>query len=254
MARKNGSFQQQQAAFGQYLVRWFATINADTLALDEYKARPVAEAIKWAPSRMIDAAEDMLEQYRKNENGEAGASTKLPVILVASDDDFVGTGADWGGHHIERRLLQIEENGSWYGHRELMHDRRFQIVIAASEGDTAKSLAAQLSWYMKQLSNRYMDAIYQFGQYQVPAPIQLEGNRIDWMLVKTDGVKNLKMLAADITIKCTVPMFDAPAEGEANDGTTNNPPGYPLVKVVDSQQSMSLDNEQWKQGREYLSE
>lgn len=254
MAKQNGSFQQQQAAFGQYLVRWFATIYADTPALNEYKTRPVAEAIKWAPSRMIDAAQDMLEQYRKNENGEPGATTKLPVILIASDDDFVGTGADWGGHHTERQLIQIEEQGSWYGHRELMHDRRFQIVIAANESDTAKSLAAQLSWYFKQLPNRYMDAVYEFGQYKVPAPMQLEGNRIDWMLVKTDGVKNLKMLAADIAIKCTVPLFDAPAQGEENDGSSNTPPGYPLVKVVAAQQSMTLDNERWTDGHEHLSE
>jgi len=254
MAKLNGSFQQQQIAFGRYLANWFATLYADTPALKEFKARPVAEAIKWAPARMIDAAQDMLEQYRKNENGAAGASTKLPVVLVAPDDDFVGTGADWGGHHTERQMLQIDEGGSWYGHRELMHDRRFQVVIIASEGDTAKSLAAQLSWHLKQLRNRYMDAVYEFGQYQVPAPMQLEGNRIDWMLVRTDGIKNLKMLAADIPVKCTVPLFDAPADGEQNDGTDNAPPGYPLTQVVRMQQTAGLGVDRWKDGDEHLSQ
>ncbi len=254
MTKLNGNFVQQQIAFGEYLVRWFASVYADTPALVAFKARPAAEAMKFAPSRMIDAAQDMLEQYRKNENGPAGASTNLPVILIATDEDYLGTGADWGGHHTERKLVQILEGGSWYGHRQLMHDRRFQIVIAANEGDTAKSLAAQLSWHFKQLENRYMDAIYHFGQYKVPAPIQLETNRIDWMQVKLDNVKNLKMLAADITIKCTVPLLDAPAPGEPNDGTTNEPPGYPLVQVSSTKQSMSLDGENWNRGNEHLSQ
>lgn len=254
MTQKNGSFVQQQVAFGEYLVRWFGGLYADTPALQEFKSRQVAQAIHWAPSRMIDAAEAMIEQYRKNLNGEKGASTKLPAVLVASDDDFVGTGADWGGHHTERQLLQIEEGGSWYGYRQLMHDRRFQVVIAASESDTAKSIAAQLSAYMKDLKNRYFDARYTFGQYTVPAAIQLETNRIDWMLVKTGDTKNLKVLAADIAVKCVVPVFDAPADAEVNDGSTNNPPGYPLTAVSRMQQSMSLDGQNWKPGDERLSE
>lgn len=249
----NGSFIQHQEAFSRYMIDWFNGIYADTAAVGEFKRRAVAEAIKWAPSRMIDEAEGMLAQYRKNENGPPGKSTKLPIILLATDDDFLGTSADKGGLHTGRELVQIEEGGSWYGYRQIMHDRRIQVVIIASEGQSAGSLAAQLGAYMERPSKRYMNASYTFGQYCVPAPMTLDINRIDWMSVKTDA-KNIKILAGDVTLRCIIPVFDAPGEGEPNDGTDRNPPGFPLVSVVQSQENMSVDGVNWKAGDERLSQ
>lgn len=250
MTQPNGDFIQQQIAFGDYLIRWFSGLYGEMPGVKAFKARAPAEALKWAPSRMIDEAEKMLEQYRQNTNGPKGKSSLFPVVIVAPDDDFIGTGADWGGAHTERTELQIWEGGSWYGHNLVMHDRRFQVVIAANEGDTAKALAAQLSAFIKKVSNRYFNATYTFGQYQVPGPIQMETNRIDWMAVKTDA-KNMKILAADITVKCQVPHFDAPGEGEPNDGSTNNPPGYPRTGLIDLEHRASHDGEQWNSVSEH---
>lgn len=251
--KRDGSFIQHQEAIGRYLVDWFKGLYSDTTAVGEFKARAVAEAIKWAPSRMIDEAESMLAQYRKNENGPAGKTTKLPIILLATDDDFAGTQASSGGQHTGRELVQIEEGGSWYGYRQIMHDRRIQVVIIASEGQSAGSLAAQLGSYMARPSKRYVDAIYPFGEYRVPAPMTLDTNRIDWMNVKTDS-KNLKILAGDLTFRCIIPVFDAPDEGEPNDGTAHNPPGYPLLKKVLSSERAGDGSDNWKEGDERLSE
>lgn len=249
----NGSFIQQKEAFGWYMVGWFNQLYTDTPDAKEFRARRPAQAMQWAPSRMLDKVESMLAQYRKNENGPPGATTKLPVVLLATDDDFLGTGADWGGHHTGFERMQILEGGSWYDYRQDMHDRRIQVVIIANDGDTAKSLAAQLSAYMQEPHHRYMDAKYSFGQYVVPAPMQLETKRIDWMRIETDQ-KNMKILAGDISLKCVVPIFRAPADGEPNDGSTNVPPGFPQVVKVHNKQRMGLGPTEMVEGDERLSE
>jgi hypothetical protein len=227
----NGSFDQIRAAWGLYMNRWFAELYANTKAVELYRQKPFAQAVMWAPSRMIDAAQDMLAAYRKNVNAPEGTNAMFPIVLMAVDENFMGTGADWGGDHIARRLLQINEGGSWYGYQHSMMDQRLQVVIIGSEGASTKSLAAQLATFIKRPSNRHFKASYAFGEYSIPAPITLETNRIDWMDVKTD-LKNIKILAADIMLKCTMPVLDAPADGEPNDGTQNNPPGYPVVQEV----------------------
>jgi len=231
----DGSFDQHKIGFAQFLNRWFTGVQADyadTKAVQAFLAKPFNQAFKWAPARMIDLAEEMLDAYRRNQNGPAANTTLFPVVLMAMDDNFVSTGADWGGIHTPHQYVQIEDGGSWYGHTQVMQDRRVQVVIVASEGGTAQSLAAQLSNFVKQYPNRYMSSVYTFGQYQVDVPMTLETVRLDWMDIKLDGIKNMKMLAADFSLKCTVPYFDAPADGAANDGSTNLPPGYPVVKSV----------------------
>lgn len=232
----NGSFDQIKKGFGHYLARWRKGLYpdyADTPAVKAFMERPFSQAVQWAPARMIDAAEDMLALWRKSSDGEHGPSGMLPVILLAMDDNFLGTGADWGGQQIARRQLQIVEGGSWYGYKHVMVDRRAQVVIIANEGGSAQSLAAQLGSFLQEPKNRCFDAPYIFGQYKVPMPVELESNRVDWMNVAVpNDAKNMRILAADITLKCMIPMFDAPQSGEPNDGSDNTPPGYPLVHEV----------------------
>ena len=249
----NGSFIQQKVAFGYYMLEWFNSLYSDTAALKEFASRRPAQAMQWAPSRMLDEVEKMLAQYRKNENGPPGATSKLPIVLLATDDDFLGTPADWGGHHTGFDLVQIWKDGSWYEYKQDMHDRRIQVAIVANDADTAKSIAAQLSSFMQQPHHRYMAAKYQFGQYEVPAQMQLETKRIDWMSVKTD-LKNVKILAADVALKCVVPILRGPAEGEPNDGTDNVPPGFPVTAVVHNKPRLGADFTHMVDGHERLSQ
>lgn len=230
----NGSFDQTKIAFAQYLYRWRQGVypdHIDTKAVQAFLARPFNEAVKWAPARMVDSVLDMLEAYRKNANGPHGSSALFPVMLLAMDDNYIGTGDDWGGIDTPRDVIQLIEGGSWYGYQQAAMDRRAQVVIVASEGGSAQSLAAQLRMFVRQPENRYMQAVYQFGEYALPVPITLETNRIDFMDVKTEQ-NNLKVLCADFTLKCTIPYVDAPATGEPNDGSAHNPPGYPLTQLV----------------------
>ncbi|NWA11917.1 hypothetical protein [Pseudomonas gingeri] len=245
-----GSFIQQKVAFSHYMIEWFNGLYTDTAALREFKSRKVSQAIQWAPSRMLDEIEKMLAQYRKNENGPKGSTTRLPVVILATDDDFLGTGADWGGQHTGFDLVQILEGGSWYEYKQDMHDRRIQVAIIASDPDTAKSLAAQLSSFMQQPHRRYMDAKYVFGQYEVPAAMTLETKRIDWMSVKHEQ-KNMKILAGDVALKCIVPILRGPGPGEINDGSTNNPPGFPAISGARIKPSMGFTPSEMVPGVEH---
>ncbi|WP_219097576.1 hypothetical protein [Pseudomonas sp. UMAB-40] len=232
----NGSFDQIKIGYAQYLKRWRDGLYADytdTKAVKAFMEKPFDQAVKWVAGRMVDDAVAMLEAYQKNTNGPPGKTTLFPVLLLAMDDTFVGTGADWGGDQIGRTMQQIEEGGSWYGYKHVMQDRRLQMVIITSEAGSAQSLAAQLSSFIKEPTNRYFDAVYEFGQYKVPMPQTLESVRIDWMDVKPEGIKNIKILIADVMLKCSIPFFDAPAEGAPNDGSTKIPPGYPSLHIVE---------------------
>jgi hypothetical protein len=230
----NGSFDQIKIGLAQYLARWRDGIYADyidTKAVQAFLDKPFAEAVQWVPSRMIDEVVDMIAAYRKNQNGPQGNTTLFPVVLLAIDDNLPQVGVDWGGQQIGRRLLQIEEGGSWYGYRHSMVERRAQVVIVASEGGSAQSLAAQLAGFVFEPKNRCFDAHYTFGEYIVPSPVELESNRLDFMEFKVEG-KNIKVLFADMTLKCTIPWFDAPRPGEENDGSGRNPPGFPATQSV----------------------
>jgi hypothetical protein len=85
-----------------------------------------------------------------------------------------------------------------------------------------------------------MDAKYSFGQYEVPAAMALETKRIDWMSVKNEQ-KNMKILAGDVALKCIVPILRGPGPGEANDGSTNNPPGYPELRTARMKPRIGFD-------------
>lgn len=65
------------------------------------------------------------------------------------------------------------------------------------------------------------------------------------MSIQTEA-KNLTILAIDITLKAEIPLFDAPAEGQPNDGKgtpgTADPAGYPLVQEINAESMESGDN------------
>ena len=65
------------------------------------------------------------------------------------------------------------------------------------------------------------------------------------MSIQTEA-KNLTILAIEIMLKAEIPLFDAPAEGQPNDGKgipgTADPAGYPLVQEINAESMESGDN------------
>lgn len=235
MSAKNGEVFNIKEAFAKYLRGWYDGLVPTTQAVEEYVGRGVERCIIFAPDRMVDAAEDMLAAYRKNDNpGAHGQNAPFPVVLVGVAKDWMPTMGDWGGRQVSRQYVRITDDvdASVYGYRQAMVDIRAQVVIFASEGPTAQSLATQILMWIGDIENRRFYADFTFGEYTVQMPLVIENPDIPFVEVKTDA-KNMTILAGDISLKATIPYFDAPKAGEANDGTSHNPQGYPNVTEVD---------------------
>lgn len=231
----NGDLFPIREAVSQYMARFYAGVQADTLALQEFKARGVNRCLMWAPDRMVDSVEDMLRSYQKNDNdGPVNANAKLPVMFLAMSKDYIPTGGDWGGRQLGRQLMYLtdEPDASVYGYRQAMGDVRVQVCILCAESQSARSLAAQFALFVGEIPNRRMTALHQWGQYTLEMPAMLETPDIMFSDVKAEQ-PNVTILVADLTLKILIPYLDAPGEGEPNDGTDHNPPGYPTVQQVD---------------------
>lgn len=220
-----------KVAFSEYLGRWYRSLYGDTKAVQEFTLRGFAHCVQWAPGRLVDQAEEILKAYQKNDNAPQGRNTLLPFVAVGMARDFTPMGGDWGGRMVGRRMVAIEPGGSTYGYRQAQHEVRAQVVIFAADVDSAKSLAAQFCLFTGVPENRRFKAKHTFGQYEVEMPAVLEMPDPIFMNVQTEQ-KNITILAGDLTLKAQIPYFDAPKPGDPNDGTTNNPPGYPILSEV----------------------
>lgn len=244
----NGQFHEHKAAFGQYMARFHAGLYPDTGALSSFAEREVARSIVWAPDRMVDAVEEMLSAYMKNQNATPthpyapGANALFPIMIVAMGKDYIPTGGDFGGRQVGRRLVALVEGDgqSVYGYRQGMGDLRVQVVIAAADAPTARSLASQFSLFVGEIPNRRFRVLHRWGQYVIDMPCMLETPDILFSKIETSN-DTMSVLAADITLKVTIPYLDAPAAGEDNDGSTNDPPGYPLVEQINCLNQVTQD-------------
>lgn len=230
----NGILFPVKEAFSRYINRWYDDLYPDTSAVQEYAERGFDKSVMWAPARMVDAVEDMLKSYQKNNTtGIPGENAKFPIVFVGMSKDYTPSGADQGGRQMGRRMVALDDgpDASVYGYRQAMGDVRVQVAILSAESMSAQSLAAQLSLFVGEVPNRRLRVPYTWGQYNFTMPCFLETPDILFSNVQAEN-QNMTILVADITLKVTLPFLDAPKEGEDNDGSDNNPPGYPLVQQI----------------------
>ncbi len=225
-----------EIGLGQYMGRYYDSLVADTPAMTEFVERGLAKSIVWVPGRMVDDVEKMIAEYRKNENDPGpGLSSRLPAVFVALAKDFLPAPPEWGvavGAPVwftnpddpEQRAFKV---------RLSFNEYRGQIVFISPEPHSAHSLATQFNLYAN--GARRFPAVYEFAGQQHEFEAVLE--TIDIGAVST-GVdqKNLTINVADLTVRVTVPIFQAPKDGEDNDGKAA-PAGYPVVIDVDVEES-----------------
>ena len=226
-------FQPVKVAFGEYMGDFYRSISATTKPMIEFRNRGLGKSIAWCPSRMIDAAEEQLASWQRNDTDDAPTNpSKLPVILVAMAKDYVPTSREYTRLIAERVMVGIPEDvkGRMFGLRYISADIRTQIAIFAADEPTARSIAAQFCLYIDAMHNRTFESLHDFAGFKLPFGIQLETSDTPAMNIQTDA-KNLTILAIDITLRCAIPMFDNPADNEPNDGLgtdgdMNDPHGY----------------------------
>jgi hypothetical protein len=236
-----------KVAFGAYMYDWFSNaLVGDTRAVAEFLRRPFGEAVVWAPGRMIDSAEEMLDAYRKNDTSQATQpKTRLPAIICAMDKSFIPAPPEYGRGLGDAIDVTIPDDSleRVFRMRAAVADVRTQIAIFAADEPTAKSLAMQLHLFMSAIGNRVFYSTYKLAGIDDAWPCQLELPDLMAMAQPTD-VKNMTVLVIDVQARCVVPFLKAPTASEANDGQGSgntddpfapnyNPSGYLTVAEVD---------------------
>lgn len=229
-------FQPLKEAFGRFMGRYYATIVPTTKPLQAYVRRGAEKSIAWAPARMIDAAEEMLSLWMRSDIHDAPTrAPDMPAILVAIAKDYTPTGRDYTRQVADREMVIIptDPKERLFGLRTVAGDIRAQIAIFAMDEPTAHSLAAQFGLFLDATPNRRFMARYTFAGQQMDWPVQIELPDSPAMNIQNE-TKNLTILAIDITLRAEIPLFDAPKEGEPNDGKGTpgdeaDPAGYPVV-------------------------
>jgi hypothetical protein len=229
-----------KVGFGEYMTAFYDAILPTTTQLTEFKSRGVAKSIVWAPSQMVDAAEEMLAAWQRNDtDGVDTNPADLPVIVVAVARDYTPTGRDFGRQIADSMevIIPTDIKERAFGLRTIFGDVRAQVVFFAQNEPTARSLASQFCMFMDAAPNRRFHTTHSFAGTSEQWPEQIESADQPVISIQT-CLKNVVIMAADFTLKAQIPLYDAPAEGEYNDGKgtpgTDDPAGYPLVVQVDA--------------------
>lgn len=224
---------------GGFMAGFFSSLVPTTPAVQLLIDRPLKKAIMWAPSRMVDAAEEMLAAWQKNDTDSATTTPpEMPVILVAMARDYMPTGRDYGRQIADSMPVMIpgDDKERLFGMRIIAADIRTQVAIFAHDTGTATSIAAQFALYLDSMAGRRFPARFTYAGVSHDWPVQVESPDVPFSNVPTDN-KNVTILVGDLTLKASIPLFDAPKAGDPNDGqgqagSATDPAGYPVVTEV----------------------
>lgn len=224
-----------QVGFGAYMAQFYAQLVADTPAMTEFIKRGMAKSIVWAPGRMIDSVEEMLVEWRKNDNaGGPSDSSYLPVMLCAMSKDFMPSLADWGvavGTSVDV-VSPDDPYQRVYRLRTSSNEYRVQVVIVAPEVETAHSIAMQFHLWANGDGGRRFKHYHTHAGIEHDFPAVLEDIDLGAADARSEQ-KNITILTVNMNLRAVIPIFRAPGAGEANDGKPM-PAGYPVVMEVDA--------------------
>lgn len=230
-----------KAGFGEFMGRYYASIVPNTGPLQGYVRRGLAKSIAWAPGRMVDAVEEMLSLYMRSDiNNAKTKPAEMPAIIVAMAKDYMPTGRDYTRQVADKMMVVIPSDPKErvFGLRAAAGDIRVQIAVFATDEPSARSLAAQFLLFLDATPNRRFTATYSFAGQNMDWPVQIEAPDIPAQAIATEA-KNLTVLAIDVTVHAEMPLFDAPAAGQPNDGKgepgTDDPAGYPVTHTINIQ-------------------
>lgn len=219
-----------EIGLGNYMGEYYASLVGDTSGVDEFRRRGLDLSIARVPGRMVDRVDQMLKAWRKNENKAGpGQSSMLPVIFVGLSKDFSPVTPDWAVAVGAPTYVEIpgDEHRRSFKVRVSVNEYRAQIVFAAAEPHTAHSLAMQFHMWANGPRGRRFTHVHQFAGMDHAFPASLEN--IDMGAVSTDTEQqDVTLLVADMIVRASIPLFQAPKPGEPNDGKPA-PAGYPVV-------------------------
>lgn len=232
-------FEPVKVGFGEYMGAFYASVVPTTKPMTEFIQRGFGKSVQWAASSSVDAAEDMLASWQRNDTDSADTKpAKLPVIICAMARDYTPTGRDFTRQIADSMQVVIPgdiKNRS-FGLRTIAGDIRCQVVIFAADEPTARSIAAQFCLFLDAMPNRRFHSIWTFAGVTTQWPVQVESPESP-VISSATGLKNVVIMAVDLTLKAEIPIYDAPGVGNVNnDGQgvagTIDPAGYMKVMQV----------------------
>ena len=232
-------------AFGLWMGEFYRSIHPNVPDLHEFVARGQERAMAFAPGRMVDAAEEMLASWQRNDTDQSPTRpAKLPVILVAMANDYQATGRDWARQITDPEFVIIDGDPKErvFGVTTAAKDVRAQIAVIAHDQDTAQSLVGQFAKFIDGTEQRRFRARYNaFSGLDMWFPVVVADPGVYGAEVKHEARKPV-ILVCDITLHVTEPFIHAPALGEPNDGKgvpgTDDPAGYPVVTQINGQNGL----------------
>ncbi len=233
-------FEPVKLGFSGFMARFYAGVVPTTEPLQEFVARGLTRSCAWVPGRMVDAAEEMLSLYARDDLSPGPTKPPpLPVIFVGMAKDYAPIGRDFTRPVADRVEVMVpgDDKDRLFGIRTVTGEIRTQVVVVAHDEPSARSLASQFLLFLEGTENRRFAATYRFAGKDHKWPVQIESTDVPAINVQTDN-KNLTLLALDLTLKATLPLMDAPGAGDPNDdkGTVDDatdPSGYPVVVSID---------------------
>lgn len=223
-----------KVGLGEFMGRFYAGLSPTTKPMYEYLGRGLGKSIQWAPTRMIDSAEEMLAAWQRNDTDSAPTKPyKFPVIIVAMARDYIPTGRDFARQiaDSESVMLPGDDKERHFRLKTISADIRAQVAIFASEEPTARSLASQFCLFLDATGNRRFRARYDNPMAESEDwPVVVETQDVPFISARGDA-KNMVILVADITLKATIPLYSAPSVTDENNDLsgipgTNDPSGY----------------------------
>jgi len=240
-------FEPVQQAFGDLMQRFYARISPTTPALSEYAARGFGLSVAWAPTRMVDQAEAMLDAWQRNDSHQATTRPPdLPVILAAMSKDWAPMATDFGVQIADSIpiMFPADTKERVFRVRVVSGEIRVQLAVFAQDEPTAKSLAGQLLLFFDSPEQRRFWARYSFAGFDHDYPVQVVVPDPPASRVETNS-RIVTALAIDFELKVNAPIFLAPGEGEPNDGKgtpgTDDPAGFRVVQETTTGTDHGLD-------------
>ena len=170
---RKSSLESVKGAIARLLIDFKASSMPDTRAFKHWKSLPAHDAIKVAPSRMVDDVDSMLAKYRQQET-DKGFVAPLPVLFVAlaamvSPPDV---SALRGTPYWRDVVVPTDPKARPVKMRTVPRQFRIQLAFVCAEGDTCQSLINQFCTYMTDDFKRRFKATYELG----------DGVRDEWEL------------------------------------------------------------------------
>lgn len=215
---RKSSLESVKSAIGALLIDFKNWSMPDTKAFSHWKGLAVKDAIKVAPTRMIDDIEGMLSKYRQQET-DKGFVAPLPIMIIAlapmvSPPDISSLK---GIPYWLDTMVPTDPKNRAIKLRTIAKQFRVQVAFVAAEGDTCQGVINQFCAYMQDDFKRRITARYTLG----------DGVEDDWHLTVIDnslfpdsvptGQNNMSVATVDFQLAGLLPQVVGLANDEGYD-------------------------------------